>query len=278
MKSLESKNLDTSLFGFKQLFRKFDVSHIHYSNLFKRLLGVAIGKLLAEKVIFTVHGKYLDVNNIWNKLSIYLSDGIIVLNVQIYNTLLKAGLSKRIIILPSLFQEGFGSNSDKLISIDSDNTKKYLLLYAYDKNYSNGEEIYGVDFVLQNLEQLPEEYCLVLLDLSGKYQASIPKRYQKRVIYVNESVDFISLLKQVDAYIRPTCMDGASVAVQEALMLGVPVIASDVVDRPEEVVIFEYKNFSDFLLKLEMSFCHNLVPPKNHLNSVDEYTQFCNEL
>ncbi|GMV40045.1 MAG: hypothetical protein AMXMBFR64_17610 [Myxococcales bacterium] len=54
-----------------------------------------------------------------------------------------------------------------------------------------------------------------------------------RVLWVPGSRDLGPTLARSDALIRPTATDGDAVSVREALHLGVPVVASDAVGRPE---------------------------------------------
>ena len=56
-----------------------------------------------------------------------------------------------------------------------------------------------------------------------------------------------ALWEKADVYVRPTCTDGDSVAVREALDMGVRVVASDVCVRPTETVTYEYGNMDAFV-------------------------------
>lgn len=274
IKSLSIVGILVDCLSFKCLFKKYDIAHIHYSNLVKRTLGMCIAKLFFSRAIFTVHGKYLDLSNVFNKISIYLSDGIIVLNSQLYHDIEKKINGKKIVILPSLFSEGVEFKENNKSYFTPNPNKINLLLYSYSRKFVKGEEIYGVEFIINNLREIPEKYNIVLLDISGKYSDLINLNCD-RVFYINEVVDFMSLLKQVDVYIRPTCMDGASVAVQEAQLMGVPVLASDVVDRPLGVKTFKYKDIDDFIKKLGNI---NTPTTKATLKNVNLYIDFCERL
>ena len=275
VKALSTKGIEADFFGRNMSLQRYDIGHIHYSNLLKRLLGVMMAKVFARKVLFTVHGKFLDMDNVYNKLSVKFADGFIVLNEQLFTTLKKHNSNINCTILPSIFSEGFDPHSDNLEYFNRAPGIKYLLLYACDRNFRDGEEVYGVSFVLQNMAALKDSYKLVLLDISGKFRDDI-KGLEDRVIYIGHEVNFVALLRQVDLYLRPTYMDGASVAVQEALFLNVPVLASDVVDRPPGTNIYQYKNTSDFIEKLDSSL--TLDKPSMTLKSVQGYLDYCHEL
>jgi glycosyltransferase involved in cell wall biosynthesis len=67
----------------------------------------------------------------------------------------------------------------------------------------------------------------------------------------------VPVLARCDTFVRPSREDGDSVAVREALALGVPVFASDVVARPEGVTLFDLEDsavaagkLADFLRRL----------------------------
>lgn len=273
--ALKKKGIESRLLGKHRFFTRYDIAHIHYSNLLKRLLGVILARLLARRVIFTVHGKFLDMNNVYNKLSVALSHGVIVLNERLFNTLQEQGIHTSVTILPSIFEEGFEQDDKQQAYFEADPDTQYALLYACDRNYRDGHEVYGVEFVLNQLERFSDNQKLVLLDISGEYRKEA-EALKSRIVYIDKVVNFSSLLKQVDMYLRPTYMDGASVAVQEAMVLQVPVLASDVVDRPEGVVTYRYMDGDDFADKLSDI---NAAPrPELTLQSVDTYIEFCTKL
>ncbi len=49
---------------------------------------------------------------------------------------------------------------------------------------------------------------------------------------------------------RPTLSDGASVSIQEALFFVISVVASDVCERPNQVILFKSRNVLDFTEKV----------------------------
>ena len=100
--------------------------------------------------------------------------------------------------------------------------------------------------------------------------------YQDRVIHLNKEIDFKCLLKEIDIYIRPTIKDGDSVAVQEALMLNVKVLASNIVPRPTGVLNYKLHCFDDFIQQL-----NNLESNKScsySPGSIDKYINYCNKV
>jgi glycosyltransferase involved in cell wall biosynthesis len=69
-------------------------------------------------------------------------------------------------------------------------------------------------------------------------------------------------------FLRPTNTDGDSICVREALDSNCVVIASDVVDRPKEVICFENRNIDDFVNKIKdvianISYYKDKIPVEN---------------
>src|SRR5690606_3205564 len=69
-------------------------------------------------------------------------------------------------------------------------------------------------------------------------------------VYVDDDVSFFSLLQKSTLSIRPTRTDGDSLSVRESLALGIPVVASNVVERPEGCVSFLSGNVEDLERKV----------------------------
>jgi len=270
--SLIYRKINVEVFTLKSLFKKYDVAHIHYSKSWKRLVGIMIGKVVANKVVFTIHGNKYH-NDFLNRINSRLTDGVIFLNQQIYT--LHHNKFDKSIILPSLFKEGLHIRNNYKKIIKKSPLKVYLLLYAYDKIYQDGKDIYGVDFILNTIKKLKKKYVVVFLDPKQGYKKDINRISKTKLIYLGFEVDFISLLHEIDIYIRPTSSDGNSVAIQEALAVGKNVLASDVVDRPNGVSVYKYNHFQDFSSKLEV--IQNDIA-QYYPDSIDRYLNFVSEL
>lgn len=73
-----------------------------------------------------------------------------------------------------------------------------------------------------------------------------------RFIFITDPLKEASSLWQVsDLVIRATVTDGNSLSIYEALSIGIPVIASDCVPRPEGVVLFRTRDFDDLYRKVK---------------------------
>jgi glycosyltransferase involved in cell wall biosynthesis len=120
-------------------------------------------------------------------------------------------------------------------------------------------DIYGYDLSLELIRLLQKDcpHCgLVMLIPSlgdEKYLINLQKEYidesiKDNVIIWREPIDeILTLWQSCDIYLRPSRTDGDSVAVREALSLGVPVIASDASERPEGTVLFPKNDMACFV-------------------------------
>lgn len=259
-------------FLFSGLTRRYDIAHIHAYDAKKRFLLAVLAKIFAKRVVFTIHGMHFDENNWFNRQTLKLSDGAVILND---NILIQAPSLKTLPLLKvsSLLQEGLNHNTSNTCLLPKVKEKPRLLLYAQHGNSFSGQPIYGVPFVLSVLPQLVECYQLVVVDLSHAYP-EFSQFASTDVIHITSAVDFKQLLTEVDVYLRPTSKDGDSVAIREAAMFNVPVVASDVVERADGVMTYRYLDASDFLQKIDDALHLETVQYHQQLSSVEQYLTF----
>jgi len=203
---------------------------------------------------------------------LFLADGGIFLNNDLA-TLWQKKNGTITTKLSSLYSEGF--EVKKSIERNSDD-KLTLLLYAHSKSYHKGKEIYGIKFALEALLQSHEKFKIILVDIRGDYSELVEKLTPNLDIdYFPHEVDFQEVLQICDIYLRPTCMDGSSLAVQEALLLGKRVIASNVVERSQGVELYKFLDQPDFLFNI---FSQKAAKNDYELKSVLEYVNFLESL
>ena len=279
IEALKIKNIKYDLFSV-QIFKsinRYDIAHIHYIKRWKILIAILLGKAFAKKNILTYHGSdfYPD-KKILDKLLFNLLDGIIVLNKQVETSCNKLSKNK-VKLFTSLFHEGMVKSTTKVHYFEKKEDKKYFLLYAYDKVFFEHKEVYGCSFILALLDKLPDNYVLVFVDPNKGYATDIDD-VAERLIYLDRTIDFIEVLSNVDAYIRPTNFDGNSVAILEAQSINIPVLASDIVDRGRGVATYKTNNVKDFIEKLILLVDNQLEFDKQSLTQIDEFEEFCDEL
>ena len=80
-----------------------------------------------------------------------------------------------------------------------------------------------------------------------EYMAEILSRVAKSLVvfHINRDLmpsEFAAVLAQTDVFVRPTLMDGDSLALREAMQLGIACVASDVTERPTGCHVFPVGN------------------------------------
>jgi len=278
-KSLDSVNIDNQIFSIKNifLFKRFDIGHINFTKKWKIVVAILLGKLLCKKIILTPHGetfykhkRYID------KFILHFIDALIALNDEVFE---RCHSKVNRIKLPPVFIEGLQDlDKSKASILDRKDGEKYILLYAYGKVFEEEIEVYGCQFILNLIKEMPSDYRLVFVDPKGEYASDIDLIDSKKIVYLNKYVDFKQLLLEVDIYIRPTNFDGNSIATLEALGLGVPVLASDIVQRDCNVTLYKTGSESDFLTKLEKLLRDENIDNNFKHKSIVEYITFCNKI
>ena len=130
---------------------------------------------------------------------------------------------------------------------------RILVVAAYGVQFlPDGRELYGLDTAVEAIARLASERADLRLALfiarrpasqkARRHLARLEKRVEQAGLSERVHVAFDrplgpALRKNV-IFIRPAREDGDALSVREAQRAGVPVVASDVVERPSGVVLF----------------------------------------
>lgn len=280
IETLEKHNLSYDLFSSSVFFSRYKFAHINYSKPWKIFIASLVSKLIAKKSIFIIHGNDFDFESRFNLLTLNMFDGVIALNDNVLNDLKRLNVqSMKLTPLLNDVVIALKNSGDSVI--ERKKGKRYVLIYINDAMHVNGREVYGAEFFSLVLPRLPVDVIPVILDIKNKFSHLYScNEISREFIYFNHTVNFIDLLKQVDVYLRPTSNDGSSVAILEAMALGVPVLASDAVSRPENVFTYEYGNQDNFLFSLDKILSQGEIDSHflPELNNLDDLLRFVNEL
>ncbi len=260
-----------------------DVLHLHFSQPFKRMLGAIIGRAIGAKVVQTIHSNNYDFENHFHIIANYFVNGTIVLNSDIEKRFRSKAINNCIVMTPILAVQPVESREPIDPPLDlwiSQREGKLAVVYCYDRRMIDDYDLYGFGFISNLLSRLNEmSWNVIFLDPYACWRADelFPKNCPNAFLQ-SANVDFTQLLKRVDVYLRPTATDGDSVAVLEALSLGIPVIASDVVPRPRGAQLYRFRDEDEFLAQLELLDVNAATETPPDLTSADEYVQFISDL
>lgn len=201
--------------------------------------------------------------------------------------------AKKILVIPAYIPLPLNNNLSlpKPLETFISQSDKIITFYGHSFMKSNGNDIYGFYAVLDMFRELVDlgnktaklVYCIAdtseIEDIENVKNYAKQKDINDRIFWqIGPITNMQALWLQTDVYVRPTCTDGDSLAVREALDLGLKVVASDVCQRPSGVSTYNYGNSKQFAKMV----IENLDTPKESIKQnfsyyqhlVDIYKQF----
>lgn len=170
---------------------------------------------------------------------------------------------------------------DGIINKFRSNHKYILSSNAYQLSFHKGEDLYGIDILIEMMgiiayEKGLDAVMIFLLPRIGNKEyfedllMQIKKRdLVERFIFITDPLEEASSLWQLsDVVIRATNTDGNSMTILEALSLKIPTIASDCVERPQGVILFKSRNMHDLIDKT-LNVLSNIKLEKEKLRNLE---------
>lgn len=241
-----------------------DVAHIHSSVHLFRILHIVACRMLGLRVVVTIHSWRPSRIATWiNRLFLRLAHEVILVSEGINDHL----RLRRHRILPAFLpptEHRCSLPREIQCFLDAARVRggAVLCANAYELIENRGEDLYGLDLCVELLHRLVHqsgvEASLVFVvccearnnPLYIHAREAVARHgLEGRVCLYNEPVDFIALLSQCNVVLRPTNTDGDALTIREALYYGVPVIASDVVKRPEGTILFKNRDVQDLAFR-----------------------------
>lgn len=252
-----------------RMVRSADIVHVHTSHSAARLLHVVGAKALGRTIVLTTHSLtapsksriarwlYKAASSVADA-TIYVSEGV------------RRGMAGRGPVIPAFLPPQM---SEKFIRPEIESWiaerrregRKILVSNASRLNFFKGEDLYGLDLLIDAVAENPTLACVFVvsaLDRSGDYFASCQARIHReglggRFFLLHADIPFSGLIRLGDAMVRATNTDGDALSVREALWLGKPVVASDCAERPEGVTLFATRDI------------HSLSTALRHLDAME---------
>lgn len=273
----ESKNRKNDYFNLRSFnlikylrkIKKADVIYINSGKSSLRIFHLLLGNFFSKKIILTLHSfpkrksKYLKLftNRIYQ-----LAKKTVIVNPDFKKDLV---LSKDKLLVKEAFIPPLIENEPALPEYISEwisNRKMQgdtiMCANASSLQTFNNEDLYGIDLCIEVCKQLKKAnkhicYVFVVSSIENNKEQFLQYRKQIEVLnlqdnflLINEKLSFVRLIQESDIVLRATNTDGDALTVREALFLGKPVIASDVVKRPQGVSLFKNRDSKDLQLKL----------------------------
>jgi glycosyltransferase involved in cell wall biosynthesis len=134
-------------------------------------------------------------------------------------------------------------------------TKSHIIAANGGYVYIDGRDVYGLRVMVSLMKRLVQLYPDIGLIVylrrgadkdEGKFYDLKQEVYNSglkyNILFHTSDHEFYPLLNMSDLFLRPTSTDGDANSIREAFYFGVPVIASDVVPRPEGTILYKYGN------------------------------------
>lgn len=191
-----------------------------------------------------------------------------VVNSQYKEFLKNVGVSEKKIKIKNAFLPPPLNEEPLILNTYSENILKFIneknpviiSNSGYIRIYKN-MDLYGIDMCVELTSELRKQYPNIgfVYALADKNKNHFYFRemknkinelnIQKNFIFMTGQKEIWPLFKRADLMVRPTFMDAYGISIEEALYLGCPAVASDVCERPKGTILFENRNFKDFLDK-----------------------------
>jgi len=253
IRRLRLHSLDGSsrnLFSLLICLLRADIIHVHISRKFKLFL-VRFSKICGKKVVYTHHNSR-NLNEALTLRTMKSVDQVIL--VRPLQEKFPTDIQEKCTVIPA-YLHAHDSNELPAELISQFTEDIVLFAHCYQRKPDpiliDGKDLYGFDVILKALDSImlsqPDLNLLLFLadpaDAMKEYYSShllALTRFSKlKIIYWNKQLNFSSALKHSTMLIRATRSEGDAISVREALQSGVPVLASNCVQRPEGVITFE---------------------------------------
>lgn len=247
---------------FSLLFGRCEVVHYVLSdNTSARFAASLLAFFRGVKVILRVGGESLSVaagstsfiERSMIRFAIRHATVVIGVSEQICTLAVAMG-AKRVMHVPGFIPEICDNKSLPAEVNDFLEASEDPVMLASGEVHDPDDDLYGAYTLLGLLERLPNlrlVFYAYRITLGTGPQERLAKEIlkrglQNRYFLFQSATDLLPAMLRCDFMVRPTYSDGDSNSVREALHLGLPVIASDCVKRPEGVVIFSAGDLDAF--------------------------------
>lgn len=256
-----------NLFKYFEKVIKTDIVHIQSGTWSLRAFHIFICKLIfRKKVLVTIHrDPNIEPHTRLTKRLLKKCDYAILVNKEGYDSMSCESRCKYVLLpafLPPNMDEepALPGEIEKWINTVRKTHDSFIMCSnAWNLVLHNGEDLYGLDMCVEAMSHLDKHYYLLFIVASNtdqiermaEYKRIIKDNHLENNILIWESpASFVRVLSECDLVLRVTNTDGDAVSIREAMYYGKPVLASDIVKRPEGVILFKTRDTADMLNKI----------------------------
>jgi len=150
-------------------------------------------------------------------------------------------------------------------------------------NWYRGEDLYGLDLLVELAARLRQDFpnvgiVVCFWDHHAQDDAYLDRLRARaaelgvadNILFNTARGRFLPVLAAADLFLRPTNTDGDANSIREAQYLGVPVLASDAVERPEGTRLFASRDAGDLERGVRAAFAEDHLSPRRRAVLSDE--------
>ena len=238
------------------------------------IAGAMMARLRGKRVLVRLRNSRLDdwlATSKWRARlaaeALRTIDGVVCVNKTLVQAALRAGVERSRIhhfpgFLPPNHTPGDRAGVDDTVwEFAAD---RHPLIAANGKVvWHNEQDLYGLDMILELAIRLAPDHpklgvIVCFWDHLPGDQAYVDELMARareagvadRILLHTKPGLFVPLLAESTVFVRPTNTDGDANSIREALYLGTPAVASDVVQRPEGTLVFANRDMDGFELQV----------------------------
>ena len=246
--------------------RRFPARIVHYHHTgWLNLVATALGKRNQQaRYVVTLHGDSifkhlrldgrLEIRRRITKWALLRFDAVIAVNEEIAKAIRPDLAGKQVAVIPAFLEPPDASSEAYEPALEAFLASgRTLVVAAYDVKFLHrGSELYGLDLAVGAMADLAAEWPGLRLALfvakrplrptARRHLALLEQRLEQAGIreraYIAFGCPLLPALRENVIFVRPTRADGDALSIREAQQAGIPVVASDVSERPPGVVLF----------------------------------------
>lgn len=268
-----------NIFSFIKILKKYriDIVHGHFENTIDFLL---IAKLFFRKTFWHLHmGNYYYHNNKW-KSNIKLFLGLKFYNFKLF--IKQLFIDKIFFVSEGSLKENqavhcYSKSKLKVLYLGIDNIikKKYQNKEIIDKNFpiqitciAFQNHIKGIDILIESCRILKEKKYNFIInmigstldnkDVDGNYYQLVKKyNLEENFLFLGKQQNVFNYLEKTHIYCQPSRSESLSLSIMEAMIVGLPIVATNVGGIPELVshhkngFLFQNEDYKECAMYLE---------------------------
>jgi len=246
---------------------KADVVHIHSGTWLLRAFHILVCKLLfRKKILVTIHrDPNIEPHIRLTKRLLRKCNYAILVNKEGLESM-NCDSKCKYVLLPAFLPPNMDEEPslpleiEKWIGAVRKKHNRFLMCSnAWNLVIHNGEDLYGLDMCIDAMSHLDNHYYLLFIVASNTDQVERMEEYKRKIkdnhledniMIWERPASFVRVIAECDLVLRATNTDGDAVSIREAMFFGKPVLASDIVKRPEGVILFKTRDTEDMLNKI----------------------------